>query len=279
MIEVYNPGLFTSVQDKGRFSYRDFGVPVSGVMDEISANNANLLVGNSSDAAVLEITLVGPTLKFHQSAIIACCGASIALYVNGNPIKINNAYTLRRGDLLECKKIVNGCRSYLAISGGINTKEVLGSRSFYFPVTSQSRLMLGDSFSIGKQKSSGTKKQNTSFLDINANVIEVYPGPEFSKLSFNHLEQLFAKKLSISAQNNRMGYQLSDNIGGIKESMITAPTLPGTIQLTPAGKLIILMKDAQTTGGYPRILQLSKSSVFLLAQKKFEDRIQFRYLG
>ncbi|MGB7395506.1 MAG: allophanate hydrolase subunit 2 family protein, partial [Pricia sp.] len=101
-------------------------------------------------------------------------------------------------------------------------------------------------------------------------------GPEYEMLSDPQLERLFYKEFHISNENNRMAYQLEESVPGHTVSMLTSATLPGTIQLTPAGKLIVLMKDGQTTGGYPRILQLSDRAISILAQKKFGDVVSFK---
>ena len=108
--------------------------------------------------------------------------------------------------------------------------------------------------------------------------LEVNKGPEYDMLTDKQLESLFAKSFTISKANNRMAYQLSELIDGHNSSMLTSGTLPGTVQLTPAGRLIILMKDGQTTGGYPRILQLTEEAICTLAQKKFGDELTFKLL-
>ena len=108
------------------------------------------------------------------------------------------------------------------------------------------------------------------------NTLKVYKGPEFSLLSDAQLTEIFAKPFTVSKENNRMAYQLSELITGHSHSMLTSGTLPGTIQLTPAGRMIILISAGQTTGGYPRILQLSEASISILAQKKYGDELLFK---
>ncbi|MDX1365873.1 MAG: allophanate hydrolase subunit 2 family protein, partial [Arenibacter latericius] len=105
--------------------------------------------------------------------------------------------------------------------------------------------------------------------------LKVYRGPEFDELTDKQLEELFTKEFSVAKENNRMAYQLNETIDGSNLSMLTSATLPGTIQLTPSGKLIVLMKDGQTTGGYPRILQLAEKAIDILSQKKSGDSIRF----
>ena len=115
-----------------------------------------------------------------------------------------------------------------------------------------------------------------SLLDIN--LLEVTRGPEFTVLDDKQLAQLFAKEFTVSKDNNRMAYQLNEVIEGNSATMLTSATQPGTVQLTPSGKLIILMKDGQTTGGYPRILQLTEEAICVLAQKKTSDSLNFKLI-
>ena len=112
---------------------------------------------------------------------------------------------------------------------------------------------------------------------LSSKTIEVQKGPEFDLLNQSQLTQLFAEPFTVSKENNRMAYQLNEYLDGHTMKMLTSATLPGTVQLTPAGRLIILMKDGQTTGGYPRILQLTNTSICVLAQKKFGDTIKFKW--
>ena len=110
---------------------------------------------------------------------------------------------------------------------------------------------------------------------LNETVLQVSKGPEYEMLGDKQLETLFSKDFHISNENNRMAYQLEEKLTGHDVTMLTSATLPGTVQFTPSGRLIILMKDGQTTGGYPRVLQLSDASISILAQKKFGDVISF----
>ena len=108
--------------------------------------------------------------------------------------------------------------------------------------------------------------------------IDVFKGPEFHLLSKNQQEFLINSQFTISKDNNRMAYQLSEILENNLESIITSLVLPGTVQLTPSGKLIILMRDCQTTGGYPRVLQLKESAISVLAQKLTGNPINFRLI-
>lgn len=279
MLKVLKSGFFTSIQDLGRLGYRDIGVPVSGAMDTHSVKKANLLLDNEADAAVMEITMTGPTVLFESPTYICLSGAYLSPTLNNRPIENYQVIKVLKGDILSYGKLENGFRSYLAIKGGFRTTKVLQSRSQYFPVTKGRCLKDRNEIDYEETISfdpiiSEIKTENHFDLDY----LEVYKGPEFSMLSDNQLASLFSKPFSVSKENNRMAYQLSELIEGHKNSMLTSGTIPGTVQFTPAGRLIILMKDGQTTGGYPRILQLSEASINVLAQKKFGDTFSFKFI-
>ena len=106
----------------------------------------------------------------------------------------------------------------------------------------------------------------------------VYAGPELDRIDEESRQRLFNAPFTIAKDYNRMAYQLEETVNSHKIPMITSANLPGTVQLTPAGKLIILMRDGQTTGGYPRILQLQESAISILSQKKFGDSLRFKLI-
>ncbi|MBT2163034.1 5-oxoprolinase subunit C family protein [Zobellia barbeyronii] len=277
MLKVLKSGLFTAVQDIGRYGYLNKGVPVAGYMDGFSAKKVNQLLDNDMHAAVLEITMTGPTLFFEQETYISMGGALLSATLNNEPVNNYEVIKVKKGDILSYGKLEKGFRNYLAVKGGFKAPLVLGSRSFFSSVTKKNHLADGseleyDACSFFEPKIS--KIIVDSFLDEKE--LKVTKGPEFESLSDKQLEMLFGKKFSISNENNRMAYKLEEKIEGLKTSMITSATLPGTVQLTPSGKLIILMKDGQTTGGYPRILQLSDRAISVLAQKKYGDEVQFK---
>ena len=277
MLKVLKAGFFTTIQDAGRFGFLNKGVPVAGYMDSFSAAKLNKLLDNSLEASVMEITMTGPTLLFEESTYICLGGASISVTLNNNPIEHYKVYHINPGDIISYGRLKKGFRNYLAIKNGFKSNSVLGSQSFYFPLTETSHFSNGaellyetcDDFDA---KISEIKVD--SFL--NEEVLEVAIGPEFELLIDRHLEQLFSKEFSIAKEYNRMAYQIAEEITGHSHSMLTSATLPGTVQITPSGKLIILMKDGQTTGGYPRILQLSDKAISIVAQKKYGDAISFK---
>ena len=279
MIRVIAPGFFTSIQDLGRFGHADIGVPNAGVMDLYSAQLANQIIGNSPSDALIEIALGKVILLFEKQTIICVCGADFSAKINEKPIDLNRSVLVSKKDVLSFEKPIYGARTYVAVKGGIQTEKVLGSRSFYRGVTQQAILKKDDILPIEDwgnskvQKNASVKIEMEHFTDRN---LLVYPGPEYELLSFKQKTQLRTVLFSISSDNNRMGYRLEGVIENDLPSMLTSAVLPGTVQLTPSGRFIILMRDCQVTGGYPRVLQLSEMAINKLAQKATGDKIQFK---
>ncbi len=277
MIELLSSGFYTSIQDLGRFNFTDFGVPLSGAMDQKLARFANLLVGNTTDQALIEMTFIGPKLKFHKSYTIAITAPKAKVFLNAKESSINHQLSVKSGDILEVKNIQN--RAYLAISGHLLSEEKLGSQSQYKSITASEKLSKGDKIKIEDNKLKFQKKHANVNYDssfYNGNTLEVFTLPEFDKLNRNEKEILTTKMFTISEKSNRMAYQLEENLENDLSAIQSVPVMPGLVQLTPEGKLVILMRDAQVTGGYPRIFQLSENSINLLAQKPIKSQVCFK---
>lgn len=270
MVKVLSPGFYSTIQDLGRIGFQKFGVPYSGVMDVYSATLANLILGNKANDAVIEMTMTGTKLQFSCSTYICVSGADMSPQLNGVPIHINKSMKVTAEDVLSFGKLNKGFRCYLAVSGGFKTEEIMRSRSMYKGITDLIKLSKNDELKINindsylNDNNSLVKVKNKHFTTKD---IEVFKGPEFHLLSNNQQALLLQNKFTISKENNRMAYQLSESLEHNLEPIITSVVLPGTVQLTPSGKLIILMRDCQTTGGYPRVLQLKESAINVLAQK------------
>ena len=270
MIKVVKSGFFTSIQDQGRFGYRQYGVPISGAMDKYSCDFANAILGNTKDAAVLEITMVGPILQFTKQTRIVISGAVMNPKVNNVSVAMNSVIYVKANDILSFGMLTKGCRSYVAVKGGIISDMYFGSKSMFNNISESTHLSEGEVLNytedndLFNMSNAHVKYDNTLF---NSNCLEVIKGPEFYYLSEKLVEKLFNSSLKVSKLNNRMAYQLEPLIENTLEPILTSPVLPGTVQLTPKGQLIILMRDCQTTGGYPRILQLTENSINSLSQK------------
>ena len=277
MITVLKAGLYTSVQDLGRFGYRTMGVPVSGSMDAHSAMLANSILGNEAKQAVLECTLLGPILQFQQDTEICITGAPFQPMLNDIGIAQEKPIPVQKNDVLSIGRATTGMRCYVAVAGGFHTEKVLGSRSFYSTITENSVLLKGDVLPIAKPLDIKRASTDVPYAPkiLSNSTLKVFPGPEFPTLKTNVRELLFDTTFKISAQSNRMAYVLETEVDISAKEILTAPVQPGTVQLTPSGKLVVLMRDAQVTGGYGRVLQLTEESINILAQKRGGEAISF----
>ncbi|MEN1784944.1 MAG: biotin-dependent carboxyltransferase family protein [Bacteroidota bacterium] len=276
MLKLLKSGFYTTVQDGGRLPWRPNGVPVSGTMDDLARKRINKILENPIDCSLLEITMTGPTLLFQRETFICLGGAVMSATLNNKPIGNYTVQKIKEGDILSYGRLENGFRAYLGIKGGFQGQKVLGSVSQYAPLTTKSSLGDGDLLPYPITRAFEPKLSDLKVVDyLHTKTLEVFQGPEYDMLTTEQLEALFNNTHLIAKENDRMAYQLEETIPGHDCTVLTSATLPGTVQLTPAGKLIILMKDGQTTGGYPRILQLSTLAIATLSQKKAGDSIQF----
>lgn len=281
MVKVLKPGLYSSVQDLGRMGYQEFGVPYSGAMDQYAVKIANMLLGNHESAAVIEMTMTGPLLQFECETLICISGANMNPKLNKENIPNNKAVAVKHGDVLSFGKLQSGFRSYLGVLGGFKTEKVLDSRSMYVPITRASILKKNDVLFSENTAFNHLSKHSHIKVDksyLASEILEVFKGPEFDKLTKTEQKALLKTKFKISKDNNRMAYQLEEPFENKLEPIITSAVMPGTVQLTPSGKLIVLMRDCQTTGGYPRVLQLSDSALNVLAQKFTGQSVRFKNL-
>jgi biotin-dependent carboxylase-like uncharacterized protein len=282
MVEVLKSGLYDTIQDIGRIGVQDIGVPFSGVMDSYSSSLANSILGNSQDYAVLECTITGPKLKFHADTMICITGAQMHPTLNGLPIKNNIAISVNTNDILGFGKLESGCRTYIAVLGGFLTELKMGSRSMYQGITMCFRLQKGDILPISEVKND----KGPTFVSIKINenlfqsqVLEVFKGPEFDKLSIKEQALFCGQEFTISKDSNRMAYQFNECFENSLDPIITSLVLPGTVQLTPSGQLIVLMRDCQTTGGYPRVFQLTEIALNRISQKFFGEKIRLKCIN
>ena len=276
MIQVLHPGIYCTVQDLGRVGYAKLGVPQGGAMDAIAANRANLLLNQSEAAALVEITYGQGKFDFTIDTIMVLTGGDFSPKLNDEPVAMNKVLWVKKGTVLSFGERRYGARVYLAVQGGIQSEEVLGSRSFY-PGITKTRLQKGDL--IGCNSGAAEFLENRSKLRLDhshftSDELRCYPGPEYDRLNAEQKEQL-KQPFTISEDNNRVGYRLHETIANNLQPILTSAVLPGTVQLTPSGKLIVLMRDCQVTGGYPRVLQLSDEAVSQMAQRVTGEIVRF----
>ena len=276
MIAILHPGIYCSVQDQGRFGHTKMGIPQAGCADTYAAKMANALLKNHEKDALIEITFGQGEFKFTSDTYICLTGGDFSPKLNGKLIKMQSVYFIKKDSVLSFGKRVYGARVYLSVQGGIQTETVYGSRSFFDGITQQ-KLGKGAMLPIlpiQKYADNNFSKVRVSEKHFTTIYLPCLKGPEFFKLNQEQQRKLFTP-FSISDDNNRVGYRLKESLKNNLSSILTSAVLPGTVQLTPSGKCIILLQDCQVTGGYPRILQLSEIAIARVSQKITGDKIQF----
>lgn len=267
-IHIEKSGIYTTVVGTPNYDYMDYGVPVGGAMDQVSSALANRIIGLSEDTNLFEFTLIGPTLRFEGTAICALSGSEMNARLNDSPLKRFTPFWVQTGDILTLGKSSKGFRAYLAVSAKLS----LTQKNFI-----ARRLDKGEIIATSVVKTSLQDGVIESKLDL-SNEIELLRGPEFTSLTDNQIEDLQKGSLVIAPTSNRMSYVFQTEILTPPTSFPSSAILPGCVQITPSGQLNVLMRDAQTTGGYPRIGVLTETSINRLAQKRPGETIQFRFL-
>lgn len=301
-LEIIKPGLLTTVQDMGRYGYQKDGMLVSGAMDKVALRIGNLLACNAETAAALEITMSGPRIRFTGDHLIAITGADLSATINGVPVKTWRPVFAARGSILEFGAPVTGCRSYLAVAGGLDVPKVLGSCATYLRAGIggfQGRaLQAGDNIPVNEaddcfasyqqalKDKNGHGDHTQASWTIDPKLYPTYRdfptiralrGPEYSLFTRESKGQCWEKEFKVSLQSDRMGYRLQGNILSLEQevNLLSSAVTFGTVQVPPEGHPIVLMADHQTTGGYPRIAQVITADLPKLAQVMPGKRIRF----
>jgi antagonist of KipI len=286
--KIIKSGIADSIQDAGRFGYQHLGINPGGAMDQVAMKIANALVGNELTEAVFECCFPASTIVFGAKAIIGLSGADFTASLNGRLLTTNRALVVNDGDELKFQKIKKGSFAYLAVLGGFDIPDWLGSKSTNVKLKAggyQGRYLKKQDEIGFKQTLSATSESkvfpwrvNVYDFYRNENTIRCITGAEWEWLNKKSKEEFQKRKFSISTKSDRMGYRLNGPIlKRINTSeLISSAVLFGTIQLLPDGQLIILMADHQTTGGYPRVGQIISADLPTLAQMKNSDDIFFR---
>ena len=289
-LTVIRPGLFTTIQDGGRWGYQDRGVPVSGPMDRHAHRLANALVGNPPEAAALEATLLGPELRFDQPALIAVAGADLEAAIDDIPVEVGTPHRVESGGLLRFGARRSGTRAYIAIDGGIGVPPVLGSRSTHVVSglggIDGRALRAGDRLALGSSSSSRSKvtsaRRVTGTPAMHGARLRAMRGPQDYYFEESAFDWLARTRFTVSPQSDRMGYRLSSStpFGASRVptgSMISDAAFIGGIQIPPSGEPILLMADGQTTGGYPQIATVITADLPLAGQLAPGDWIEFAW--
>jgi antagonist of KipI len=302
MIAVLASGLQTTVQDPGRTGHRRLGVGTAGALDGYSLRVANMLVGNAQDAAALEITLQGPRLHFHRATRLAITGADIDAHADGVAIPGWRPVDVRAGCELVLGPCRRGARAYLAIAGGIDVGLVLGSAATDlragFGGFAGRALMAGDVLKLGSWEGlqprclSGVGKSIGAEAPPTISKWWIDPTPDLDlahalpiRLLRGHdalhpADALTAQPWRVTAQSNRQGLRLQGEALALAETheRLSEPVAPGTVQLPPDGQPIVLLGEAQTIGGYPRIGHVIAADLPRLAQRRPGDVVLFEWI-
>jgi antagonist of KipI len=284
-LSVIRPGMLTTVQDLGRWGFQHLGVPVAGPMDWYSHRLANRLVGNPDEAAALEITLIGPELAASGDVVCAVSGASFELWCGANPQPVNVPFLLRRGERLRFGVRSAGARATLAVAGGIDTPEMLGSRSTSLisrmgPFGGRV-LVAGDVLPVGSLQRPDRLSPRPLALPRGGARIRVMLGPHHGRFTDEALETFCSARYIVTPDSNRMGYRLDGAVLARRDTtdMLSDATPVGSLQVPPSGLPILLMADRQTTGGYPKIATVITADLPLAGQLGPGDWIAFTPCG
>lgn len=281
---VIEPGPMTTVQDLGRFGWQRFGVPVSGALDQTACRTANLLVGNPEEAALLEITFLGPKLEILADVELALTGAQAQLLVNNEPIPAYRSFRVSVGDIIAFKPPLKGLRAYLAVRGGIDVPIIMDSRSTYGPAGIGG--FEGRPLQKGDELTGLNSEPRTEARELAQKMrprlsskitLRALPGPQEENFA-KGLEVFFNSTYKVAPQADRMGYRLAgpaiDFAPDAPQSIISEPNMSGGVQVPAGGQPIIVLVE-QTTSGYSKVATVLSPDLNLVAQARPGDTVRF----
>lgn len=289
MITTIHQGAFTTIQDEGRFGYQAYGMPNAGAMDMYACRAANLLVGNDASAAVIEMTTVGASFKFDEEQFVAVCGADMHGTINGVAISNWSSFGVPQGSEIRFNVATKGCRTYLAVRGGIDVPVVLGSRSTYTRAKVggyEGRVLWqGDVLNIGMDNAFSVQSRTleSKYIpqyseQINLRVIL---GPQDNMFTPEAIKTFFGSAYTITNQADRMAYHLKGpgimHIG--KTDIVSDAVCLGAIQVPASGMPIIMTADHKTTGGFAKLGSVIRVDLSTLAQAGPGDIIHFTHIA
>ncbi len=285
-ILIQEPGLFTTVQDEGRYGYQQFGVTPSGPMDARSFHIANLLVGNDLGEGTLEMTFQGPTMKFEEANIVAVTGADMKPTLNGKPVPMYEAFAVEKDDVLKFQFAMNGSRGYVAFAGGLDIPPLMDSKS-----TLASKGLGGvDGRKLQKDDRIGFTAPKTELPHMESRkvakpqfsdkevVLRVIRGPQDDCFSEEEIRKFFWYGFKITNEFDRMGCRLerSEPVKHLQDGNIISDGIAcGSIQVPSNGQPIILLADRQSVGGYTKIGTVISVDLPKLAQAKPGMHVRF----
>ncbi|MHA6251928.1 5-oxoprolinase subunit C family protein [Oceanobacillus sp. CAU 1775] len=286
-LSIIKPGLLTTVQDLGREAFRKHGVSASGVMDPLSFRLANILVGNDENTAALEVTLVGPTIRFEQETAFALAGGNLSPFLNNESIDMWSVIHVKPGDELSFGKYYYGARVYIAFAGGIDVPKVMGSRATFmrgaYGGLEGRALKRGDIIRLEKppillEAIRGRKLRYQDIPDFKTErPVRFILGPHVNEFEKESIEKFLSEPYIVSNASDRMGYRLEGETLKHKNAadIISDFIAVGTIQVPGNGQPIIHMADCGTSGGYTKLGVIISEDIPYIAQKKPGDKLYF----
>ena len=284
VIEVLDGGMFTTVQDLGRYGYQRYGVPVSGAMDTFALRTANLLVGNREGDAGLEMTLAGPHLRFLDETVVAITGADLMPTLDGNPVPTWQPVAAQKDAELQFHGLRDGVRAYLAIAGGVDVPSMLGSRSTYTRANigglEGRSLAHGDRMagSSGMERVEGRRFPQGAVPRYGHTLrLRVTPGQQYDAFTEQGIEAFLSSSYTVTPRSDRIGYRLEGPpIEHKTGADIVSDGIPlGAVQVTGDGMPIVLLADRGATGGYTKIATVISADIMRLAQAAPGDVVTF----
>jgi antagonist of KipI len=291
-LKILRAGFLTSVQDLGRVGFREFGISIGGALDSHALRVANLLTGNDEAAAGLEVTFGGLHIGFDDERLVAWCGGDFSVRAASTSLPPGHAGRLGAGEELIFDRPKSGCRSWLAISGGVDVPVVLGSRSTdlraNFGGLEGRALRDGEDIALGKRRSataatteiiSSWSAQHDWANTAKAEpVLRILRGADWKRFNASSHLALTTKAFTVTPDSNRMGARLEGAELKRNEDvdLVSEAVAPGTIQVPPNGKPIVLLGDCQTIGGYPKIAHVVTVDLPIAAQLRAGDKVRFR---
>ncbi len=283
MIEIIEPGFMTTVQDLGRTGFRHLGVPISGALDRQALILANRLTGNADNAAGLELTAGNVSVKFHRDAWFTLTGAQYEIKIDDREIWQGWRNKIKAGETLLLRGPKVGMHAYLAIDGGIESPQILGSRSMSLSLMTSNNnggaLIKGDTLPLGRKlKISmpvGAVQRSYS------NEIRALPGPEMSLFTHESRRTFWSTQWNLTNDCNRMGVRFTGENLQLEYpvELKSHAVMPGVIQVPPSGQPIALLSEGQTTGGYPKIATIIEADLWKLAQTRPGQTVKFIHVS
>ena len=286
-IQFLKTGLQTTVQDLGRAGSRHIGIPLSGCFDYLSSMKANAILGKEMNSPVLECAMTGPQFKALKDIEVCISGARInQITIDGVEVEQNKVLNLKAGNIFTADVAQENFRFYIAFSKNIRATQFMNSVSTYLPAglggINGSKIendQIIDFVEVGP-KNSSYHFSDKHYDDLSTSIIRVVKGPEFKLLDDGSMS-LEEHNFIVSNESNRMGIRTDGDRFSIDDQglMKSKPIYPGTIQCSSGGQPIIMGADAQTLGGYPRILQVIKADRHLLGQLRPNDNFAFKLVS